>query len=87
VVKKPVSVPSHTVRIKIHYGELTDISAEMDLNDTYINVPLIKFCATRKILHTFQAPAVKKLLPFASTYLCETMFKICCNKNEIPKES
>jgi hypothetical protein len=45
--------------------KITDTSIATDLKDAYKNFPLINFWA---------GIAVKKLLLFPSTYLCETAF-------------
>jgi prolipoprotein diacylglyceryltransferase len=51
----------------------TDTSADVSFKDTYINVKLINFRDGLKEEFTHSV-AVKKLLPFACTHLCETTF-------------
>jgi hypothetical protein len=57
------------------YEELINISKDMGFKDTYTNVPLIKLrSGLKEEFPLISSVAVKKLLPFPSTYLCATAF-------------
>jgi hypothetical protein len=71
------SLPEQGLLTK-QYGELITISTDTGLKDTYTNICLINFQAgLKEDFPQVSNVAVKKQLPFPSTYLCETAFSRC----------
>jgi hypothetical protein len=68
------------------YKEKGDTSVDTDFEDTYTNVLLIDYltCLKEESAHISRS-AMRKILPFSSTYLCETTFRIyAAGRIELP---